>query len=181
MSVRWSEFSLDCKASVHFDLKFDPCQVMTPCSCHAQPMHSLSKMNEFELFGKVRSRGTTFMFNTFSFGAWNLEKFEVEVWKILTYQNFSKCQAICLNIPPCLTFYGSFKWEKCLHKSCISLKYLQNGHQFHVIWIWNDRVMHFWSLEKSLDQWYRSKVTYNVASYHMLKKVELANTPNIKV
>ena len=44
-----------------------------------------------------------------------------------------------------------------------------------------DRVMNFWSLEKSLDQWYRSKVTYNVASYHMLKKVELALTPNIKV
>ena len=45
----------------------------------------------------------------------------------------------------------------------------------------HDRVMHFWSLEKSLDQWYRSKVTYNVTSYHMLKKVELALTPNIKV
>ena len=40
--------------------------------------------------------------------------------------------------------------------------------------------MHFLSLEKSLDQWYRSKVTYNVASYHMLKKVELSPTPNIK-
>ena len=45
----------------------------------------------------------------------------------------------------------------------------------------HDRVMHFWSLEKSLDQWYRSKVTYSVASYQMLKKVELALTPNIKV
>ena len=45
----------------------------------------------------------------------------------------------------------------------------------------HDRVMHFWSLEESLDQWYRSKVTYNVASYHMLKKVELAPTPNRKV
>ena len=41
--------------------------------------------------------------------------------------------------------------------------------------------MHFLSLEKSLDQWYKSKMTYNVASYHMLKKVELAPTPNIKV
>ena len=121
------------------------------------------------------------MLNTFSFGAWNLENFEVEVWKNLTYQNFSKCQAICLNNPPCLTFYVSFKWEKCLHQRCISFKFLQNGHQFHVIWIWNDRVMHFWSLEKSLDQWHRSKVTYNVTSYHMLKKVELAPTPNIKV
>ena len=45
----------------------------------------------------------------------------------------------------------------------------------------HDRVMHFWSLEKSLDQWYRSKVTYNVTSYHMLKKVELAPTPIINV
>ena len=133
------------------------------CLSHAQPMHFSSKMNEFELFGKVRSRGTTFMFNTFSFEAWNLKKFKVEVWKFLTYQIFSKCQAICLNIPPCLTFYMSFKWEKCLHQSCIYFKYLQNGHQFHVIWIWNDRVMHFWSLEKSLNQWYRSKVTYNVS------------------
>ena len=35
--------------------------------------------------------------------------------------------------------------------------------------------------KKSLDQWYRSKVTYNVTSYHMLKKVELAPTPNIRV
>jgi hypothetical protein len=42
-------------------------------------------MNEFELFGKVRSRGTSLMLNTFSFGAWNLEIFEVEVWKNLTY------------------------------------------------------------------------------------------------
>ena len=93
----------------------------------------------------------------FSFGAWNLEIFEVEVWKNLTYHKFPKCQAICLNIPSCLTFNRSFKWETCMHQSCIYLKYLQNGHQFHVIWIWNDRVMHFWSLEKSLDQWYRSK------------------------
>jgi hypothetical protein len=38
-------------------------------------------MDEIGLFGKVRSRGTTFMFNTFPFGAWNLKNFEVEVWK----------------------------------------------------------------------------------------------------
>ena len=41
--------------------------------------------------------------------------------------------------------------------------------------------MHFWSLEKSLVQWYRVKMTYNVSSYHMLMKVELDFTPNIKV
>ena len=45
----------------------------------------------------------------------------------------------------------------------------------------HDRAMHFWSLEKSLDQWYRSKVTYNVASYQMLKNVELAPTTTVKV
>ena len=110
-----------------------------------------------------------------------MKKFEVEVWKKFTYQNCSKCQAMCLNIPPCLTFYMRFNWETFLHKSCSYLKDLQNYHQFHVIWILNDRVMHFWSLTKSLDQWYRSKVTYNVASYHMFKEVELAPTPNIKV
>ena len=121
------------------------------------------------------------MFNTFSFGAWNMENFEVEVWKFQHVEKFSKCQAIYLNIPPCLTFYVSFKWETYLHKSCNYFKDLKNGHQFHVIWIWKDRFMHFWSLEKSLVQWYRSKMTYNVYSYHMLIKVDLDFTPNIKV
>ena len=87
---------------MHLDLKFDPCQVMSPCSCHVQPIHSLYKMDEFELFGKVRLRGITFVFNTFPFGVFMMKKFEVEVWKFFTYQIFSKCQAICLNIPPCL-------------------------------------------------------------------------------
>jgi hypothetical protein len=66
-------------------------------------------MDEIGLFGKVISRGTTFMFNTFSFGACNMENFEVEVWKFQHIKKFSKCQAIYLNIPPCLTFYVSFK------------------------------------------------------------------------
>ena len=121
------------------------------------------------------------MLDTFSSGTWIMVNFEVEVWKFQHVEIFSKCQAIYLNIPSCLTFYVSFKWEMCLHKSCISFKDIQNGHQFHVIWIWYDRVMHFWSLEKSLVQWYRSKMTYNVTSYHMLIKVELAITLNIKV
>ena len=107
--------------------------------------------------------------------------FEVEVWKFQHVEIFSKCQVIYLNIPPCLTFYVSFKWEKCLHQSFISFEYLKNGYQFHVIWIYNDWVIHFWSLEKALVQWYRSKMTYNVSSYHMLIKVELALTPNTKV
>jgi hypothetical protein len=66
-------------------------------------------MDEIRLFGKVRSGGTTFMFNIFSFRAWNMENFEVEVWKFEHVEIFSKCQAIYLNIPPCLTFYMSFK------------------------------------------------------------------------
>ena len=41
--------------------------------------------------------------------------------------------------------------------------------------------MHFWSWGKSLVQWYRAKMTYNVSSYHMLIKVEFAFTPNTKV
>ena len=71
MSVRECETNLDCKASVCEDLKFDPfeCEIVF-------------------LFGKVRLRGITFMFNTFPFGACNLKKFEVEVWKFLTYQIF---------------------------------------------------------------------------------------------
>ena len=138
-------------------------------------------MHELGFVGKFGSRGRSLMLNTFSFGAWNLEIFEVEVWKNLTYQNISKCQAICLNIPSCLTFYMSFKWEKCLYKSCSSLKYLQNGHQLDIIWIYNEWVMHFWSWGKSLVQWYWSKMTYNVSSYHMLIKVELDLPPNIKV
>ena len=37
MSVRESEINLYCKASVCEDLKFDLCQMIIPCSCHAQP------------------------------------------------------------------------------------------------------------------------------------------------
>ena len=138
-------------------------------------------MHELGFFGKIRSRRTSLMLNTFSFGTWIMVNLEVEVWKFQHVEKFSKCQAICLNIPPCLTFYVIFKWEKCLYQSCISFKDLQNGHKFHVIWIYNDRVMHFGSLGKSFVQWYRSKMTYNVTSYHLLIKVELALTLNIKV
>ena len=81
LSVRESEINLDCKASVYGNLKFDLCQMMMQCSSHAQPIQFLSKMDELGLFGKVRSRGTTLMFNTFPFGAWNMNNFEVEVLK----------------------------------------------------------------------------------------------------
>jgi hypothetical protein len=66
-------------------------------------------MDELGLFGKVRSIGTTFMFNTFPIEAYIMMNFEVEVWKFQHVEIFSKCQAIYLNIPPCLTFYVSFK------------------------------------------------------------------------
>ena len=52
-----------------------------PTLTHAQVTHTLSKWDELGLFGKVRSRGTTFTFNTFSFEAWIMMNFEVEVWK----------------------------------------------------------------------------------------------------
>jgi hypothetical protein len=66
-------------------------------------------MDEIRLFGKVRSRGTTFMLDTFSFEAWIMMNFEVEVGKIKHVKKNSKCQAICSLIPPWLTFYVSFK------------------------------------------------------------------------
>jgi hypothetical protein len=78
---------------------FMPCAALT----------ILVQMDELGLFGKVRSRETTFMFNTFPFGACIMMNFEVDVWKFQHVEIFSKCQAIYLNIPPCLTFYVSFK------------------------------------------------------------------------
>jgi hypothetical protein len=76
---------------------------------HAQVIHSLSKWDEFGLLGKVRSRGKTFMLNTFSFEGCIMVNFEVEIWKIKHVTNNSKCQAICSLIPYWLTFYVSFK------------------------------------------------------------------------
>jgi hypothetical protein len=66
-------------------------------------------MHELGFFGKLGSRGTSLMFKKFSFEAWNMENFEVEVWKFQHVEIFSKCQAIYFNIPPCLTFYVSLK------------------------------------------------------------------------
>jgi hypothetical protein len=66
-------------------------------------------MHELEFFGKFGSRGTSLMLNTFSFGAWVMVNFEVEVWKFQHVENFPKCKVIYLNIPPYLTFYVSFK------------------------------------------------------------------------
>ena len=53
-------------------------------------------------------------------GTWRILRWKFGNFNILKF--FSKCQAIYLNIPPCLTFYGSFKWGKCIHQSCSSLK-----------------------------------------------------------
>ena len=66
-------------------------------------------MDELGIFGKVRSRGTTFMLDTFSFEPWIMMNFEVEVGKIKHVKKNSKCQAICSLIPPWLTFYVSLK------------------------------------------------------------------------
>ena len=131
-----------------------------PSTCtHALVLCYFGQMRWSWMFWNGEVKGNKFHVEHFSFGAWNMENLEVEVWKFQHVENFTKCQAIYFNIPPCLTFYVSSKWEKCLHKSCISFKDLQNSHQFHVIWIYNDRVMHFWSFKKSLVQWYRSKMT----------------------
>ena len=54
---------------------------MQQCLDHAQTTQTLSKMNEVRLFGKVRSRGTTIMLNTFPFESFIMMNFEVEVWK----------------------------------------------------------------------------------------------------
>ena len=51
---------------------------------------SFSKWYDFGIFGKVRSRGTTFMLNTFSFEAWIMMNFKVEVWKIKHIKKSSK-------------------------------------------------------------------------------------------
>ena len=67
-----------------------------PTLSHAQVTHTLSKWD----FGKVRSRGTTFMLDTFAFEAWIMMNFEVEVWKIKHINRNSKYQAICSLLPP---------------------------------------------------------------------------------
>ena len=71
-----------------------------PTLSHAQVTHTLSKWDEFELFGKVRSRGITLMLNTFSFESWIMMNFEVEVWKIKHIKKKSKYLAICSLLPP---------------------------------------------------------------------------------
>jgi hypothetical protein len=74
-----------------------------------------------------------------------------------------------------------FKWETLLLKSCMSFKPIQFGHQFDLIWIWHEGVIHFRSWGKSLVQLYWSEMTYNVSSCHMHLKVEFALPLNIKV
>ena len=50
-----------------------------PTLIHVKVTHTLSKWDETDLFEKVRSRGTTFMLNTFSLEALIMMNFEVEV------------------------------------------------------------------------------------------------------
>ena len=45
------------------------------------PSHVV-QLDDPGLFGKERSKGTTFKLNTFSFEAWIMMNFEVEVWEI---------------------------------------------------------------------------------------------------
>ena len=120
---------------------------------HVQVLHSLAKLGDFSLFRKVRSRGTTFMLNTFPFEAWIMMNFEVEVWEIKHIWKFSKSQVKCSLLPPWITFSMDFKWERFLHKNCSSFNLLKFGHKFDLIWIWHEGVMHFRSWGKSLVQW----------------------------
>ena len=78
---------------------------------HAQILQYWSKWDDLGIFGKVRSRGETFMVNTFTFESLIMMNFEAEVCKFQHVKFFSKCQVIYLNIPTCLTFYVSFKWD----------------------------------------------------------------------
>ena len=52
-----------------------------PTLSHAQVTHTWSKWDEYGIFGKVRSRGTTFMLKSFSFEAWIMMNFEMDVWR----------------------------------------------------------------------------------------------------
>ena len=148
---------------------------------HAQALHSWSKWDDLGLFGKVRSRGKTLMLNTFSFEAWTMMNFEVEVWEIKHIWKFSKSQVKCSLFPPWITFSMDFKWEAFFNESCSSFKPIQFSHEFDLIWIWHEGVMHFRSWGKSLVRWYWPKMTYNVSSWHMHLQVELGLPTNIKV
>jgi hypothetical protein len=52
-SVNEFECNLECKENVYNCLKFDLCQMMMLYSDHVLTRQTLSKMNEFGLFGKI--------------------------------------------------------------------------------------------------------------------------------
>ena len=96
------------------------CNVQAMCN----PFNSRPKWMKLDFMERL-DKGNKFDVQNFFIRTWNMENFEVEVWKFQHVEKFTKCQAIYFNILPCLTFYVSFKWEKCLHQSCISLNTLK--------------------------------------------------------
>ena len=134
---------------------------------HVQVPQLLSKWSYLGCFRKVTSRGTNLMLNIFPFGAWIMMNFKVEVGEIKHGWKFSKYQVKWPLLPPWITFVMDFKWKNFLHQSCSSSKLLLFGHQFDLVCIWHEGVMHFRSWGKSLVQWYWPKMTYNVSSCHM--------------
>ena len=100
----------------------------------------------------------------------------------MTFQvKFSKYKVKWPLLPPWITFAMSSIWKWFLHKSCSYFIPLQLGHKFHIIWIWNKGIMHFRSWGKLLVQWWWSKMTYNVSSWHMPFQVEFEISQRIKL
>ena len=100
----------------------------------------------------------------------------------MTFQaKFSKYKVKSPLPPPWITYAMSSKWKWFLQKSCSYFIPLQLGHKFHIIWIWNEGVMHFKIWGKLLVPWWWSKMTYNVSSYHMPSQVEFDIDQRIKV
>ena len=100
----------------------------------------------------------------------------------MTFQaTFSKYKVKRPLLPPWITFAISCKWKWFLHKSCSYFIPFRLGHKFHIIWIWNEGVMHFRSWGKLLVQWWWSKMTNNVTSWHMTLQVIFDISQRIKV
>ena len=100
----------------------------------------------------------------------------------MTFQvKFSKYKVKWPLLPPWITFAMSSKWKCFLHQSYNSFNPTQFGHKLDIIWISYDRVVDFISWGKLLVQWWWSKMTYNVSSWHMTLQVIFDISQRIKV
>jgi hypothetical protein len=100
---KWVRIMLkSCHVAMHLCMKYgseNHPNGISHCT-HVQVLHSLSKWDDFELFGKMRSRETTIMLNMFSFEAWIMMNFKVEVWEIKHIWKKFKYQVKCSLLPP---------------------------------------------------------------------------------